>query len=117
MNEPNFNKRTMLYRTKNGKKRRKNFIVAIIVDFRTKEVLMQAFMDKVSFGKTKETGFVHLWSFSRNELWLKGETSGNKLVVKNMALDCDGDCLKIEVEVLGEGKVCHTGERTCFFDV
>jgi phosphoribosyl-AMP cyclohydrolase len=116
MNVPNFKKRMMFYRSKGGEEIIKGFIIAIIVDCRSKEILMQAFMDENSFNKTVETGFVHFWSFSRDELWFKGETSGNKLRARRMILDCDNDCIKIDVDVLGEGRVCHTGSRSCFFN-
>ncbi|HME07963.1 MAG TPA: phosphoribosyl-AMP cyclohydrolase, partial [Bryobacteraceae bacterium] len=67
-----------------------------------------------AFQKTVDTGFVTFFSRSRNRLWLKGETSGHKLVVKQIATDCDRDALLIQVEALGPG-VCHEGYQSCFF--
>jgi phosphoribosyl-AMP cyclohydrolase len=110
-----FSRRTMIYDSKDERKE-KNFIIAIIIDYKTKEVLMQAFMDEEAWNKTIETGFVHFYSFSRDKLWLKGETSGNKLEIKEMILDCDRDCVKINVKIHGDGKACHTGNKTCFFN-
>jgi len=112
--KPNFSKRTMIYKSETGEEERRNFVVVIIIDHETQEVLMQAFMNEKAWRKTQESGFVHFWSFSRNELWLKGETSGNKLEVKETVLDCDQDCIKIDVKVHGDGNVCHTGRRSCF---
>lgn len=114
--KPNFKKRTMIYDSKEKKDERRNFIIVIIVDYKTKEVLMQAFMNEEAWQKTQESGLVYFWSFSRNELWLKGKTSGNKLEVKKIIADCDRDCVKIDVKVQGNGVACHTGSRTCFFN-
>ena len=71
-------------------------------------------MNDVAFQKTRETGFVTFYSRSRNKLWMKGESSGHKLVVKEISTDCDEDTLLIKVEALGPG-VCHEGYQSCFF--
>ena len=65
--------------------------------------------------ETKQTGFATFFSRTRNKLWMKGETSGNKLQVVEMLTDCDDDTVLVKVKRLGDGNVCHTGERTCFF--
>lgn len=97
--------------------KRKGLIVVVVQDYSTLEVLMVAYMDKKAYEKTLETGFVHFWSTSKDELWFKGEESGNKLLVKGpVCLDCDRDAILIKVAVKGKGKVCHTGERSCFFN-
>ena len=75
---------------------------------------MVGFMNEEAFRKTVETGFVTFFSRSRNKLWLKGETSGHRLVVKEIATDCDRDTLLIKAESLGPG-VCHEGYQSCFF--
>lgn len=88
-------------------------ITAVIQDVSTKEVLMVAYMNEESLHKTIETGQTWFFSRSRNELWHKGETSGNFQHVKGIRYDCDGDALLIEVEPLGPS--CHTGEKSCFY--
>lgn len=90
------------------------FVPAIIQDFETREVLMLGFMNPEAFEKTQQTGFVWFWSRTKKRLWMKGETSGNKLLVKNMLIDCDQDSLLIQVEAQGDQKVCHTGRIGCF---
>jgi phosphoribosyl-AMP cyclohydrolase len=87
---------------------------AVIQDQKTGRVLMVGFMNEESFRQTVETGFVTFFSRSRNKLWMKGETSGHRLVVKEIATDCDRDTLLIQVEALGPG-VCHEGYQSCFF--
>src|ERR1700679_296939 len=89
-------------------------IPAVIQDATSGRVLMVGFMNEVAFAKTRETGFVTFYSRSRNKLWMKGESSGHKLVVKEIATDCDDDTLLIKVEALGPG-VCHEGYESCFF--
>jgi phosphoribosyl-AMP cyclohydrolase len=89
-------------------------ITAVIQDHATGRVLMVGFMNEEAFRKTVETGYATFFSRSRNKLWLKGESSGHKLVVKNIATDCDLDAVLIQVEALGPG-VCHEGYRSCFF--
>jgi phosphoribosyl-ATP pyrophosphohydrolase/phosphoribosyl-AMP cyclohydrolase len=88
-------------------------IPAIIQDFENGEVLMMAFMNKISLEKTLETGLCHYWSRSRQKLWLKGETSGHTQAVKEVYYDCDADCLLIKVEQ--KTAACHTGHRSCFY--
>ncbi len=92
----------------------KGLIPAIIQDIKDNEVLMLAYMDKTALKKTIETGKTHFWSRSRQKYWLKGETSGNFQLVKEILYDCDEDTLLIKVEQLGRG-ACHTGNRTCFY--
>lgn len=87
-------------------------IPAIIQDATTNKVLMLGFMNEESLEKTKLTGLVTFFSRSKNELWTKGETSGNYLKVKEIITDCDNDTLLIKV--LPDGVVCHTGAQTCF---
>jgi len=87
---------------------------AVVQDAKTGDVLMVGFMNRAAFDKTLETGYVTFYSRTRNELWTKGETSGNRLKVLNAQADCDLDTLLWRVEVEGKGVVCHTGRRTCF---
>lgn len=89
-------------------------IPAIAQDYRTGRVLMVGFMNKEAFEKTVETGFTTFYSRSRNKLWMKGESSGHRLVVKSIQTDCDKDCVLVQVEALGPG-VCHEGYQSCFF--
>ncbi len=87
---------------------------AIAQDHLTREVLMLAYINEESWQKTLETGKVHYWSRSRNQLWLKGETSGHVQQVKEILVDCDADTVVFLVEQLG-GAACHKGYRSCFF--
>jgi len=87
-------------------------IPAVVQDSSTNEVLMLAYMNSESLALTLSTGKATYWSRSRNELWVKGATSGHFQKVISVALDCDGDALLIRVEQTGVA--CHTGERTCF---
>ena len=87
-------------------------IPAVVQDSTTNEVLMLAYMNSESLALTLSTGKATYWSRSRNELWVKGATSGHFQKVISVALDCDGDALLIRVEQTGVA--CHTGERTCF---
>ena len=89
-------------------------VPAIVQDWKTGEVLMVAYMNGESWAKTRETGKACFWSRSRKELWLKGETSGNVQIVKEVFLDCDNDALLLKVEQIG-GAACHTGYRSCFY--
>ena len=89
-------------------------ITAVIQDHATGRVLMVGFMNEEAFRKTVESGYATFFSRSRNKLWLKGESSGHKLVVKDISTDCDLDALLIQVEALGPG-VCHEGYQSCFF--
>jgi phosphoribosyl-AMP cyclohydrolase len=86
----------------------------IVQDARTGEVLMLGFLNPVSYAKTLETGFVTFWSRTRQKLWMKGETSGNRLRVISASTDCDNDTLLFRVEVEGDGLVCHEGTVSCF---
>lgn len=96
--------------------KRGGLITAIAQDFETGEVLMVAFMNEEAFRRTLERGEVVYWSTSRNELWHKGESSGNVQVLKELYVDCDGDCVLLKVDQRG-GAACHTGKRSCFFRV
>jgi phosphoribosyl-AMP cyclohydrolase len=87
---------------------------AIAQDYRSGEVLMLAYINEASWAKTLETGKVHYWSRSRNQLWLKGESSGHVQLVKEILVDCDGDTVVFKVEQLG-GAACHKGYASCFF--
>lgn len=87
---------------------------AIAQDHLTREVLMLAYINEESWQKTLETGKVHYWSRSRNQLWLKGESSGHVQLVKEILVDCDADTVVFLVEQLG-GAACHKGYRSCFF--
>lgn len=89
-------------------------VATVIQDHLTKRVLMVGFMNEEAFRKTVETGYATFYSRSRNKLWLKGESSGHRLVVKEIATDCDQDAVLIQVEALGPG-VCHEGYESCFF--
>jgi len=89
-------------------------ITAVIQDHATGRVLMVGFMNEEAFNKTVESGYATFFSRSRNKLWLKGETSGHRLVVKEIMTDCDKDALLIRVAALGPG-VCHEGYESCFF--
>ena len=90
-------------------------IPAVIQDAESSEVLMVGFMNEVALAETRRTGFATFFSRSRHTLWMKGETSGNKLEVVDILVDCDEDTVLFNVKRLGDGNVCHTGERTCFF--
>ena len=87
---------------------------AIVQDSRDGEVLMVGFMNRQAFEQTLEKGYVTFFSRTRNELWMKGETSGNRLRVVSAQTDCDRDTLLLRVEVEGAGVVCHRGTRSCF---
>jgi phosphoribosyl-ATP pyrophosphohydrolase/phosphoribosyl-AMP cyclohydrolase len=90
-------------------------IPAVIQDAETAEVLMVGFMNEEALVITKETGYATFFSRTRNKLWTKGETSGNRLEVVQMLTDCDDDTVLVKVKRLGDGNVCHTGQRTCFY--
>ena len=87
-------------------------VPAIVQDATTRDVAMVAWMNAEALERTQETGLVHFWSRSRNELWMKGATSGNTLELRSVSVDCDGDALLVVAEA--SGPVCHTGEPTCF---
>ncbi len=89
-------------------------IPAVIQDASSGRVLMTGFMNEESFRMSVESGFATFYSRSRKKLWLKGETSGHRLAVKEIRTDCDGDTVLVMVEAIGPG-VCHEGYESCFF--
>ena len=89
-------------------------VAAVIQDHQSGRVLMVGFMNEEAFRKTIETGFATFYSRSRNKLWMKGESSGHRLVVKEISTDCDNDSLLVKVEAIGPG-VCHDGYQSCFY--
>lgn len=90
-------------------------VPAVVQDDQTKDIFMLGYMNEEALEKTIETGWVHFWSRSRKELWMKGSQSGNKLKVVDILLDCDQDTVLIKAELIGN-HACHTGNRTCFFE-
>jgi len=86
---------------------------AVIQDAQSGRVLMVGFMNDEAFRRTVETGYATFYSRSRNKLWMKGESSGHRLVVKEISTDCDNDTVLVKVEALGPG-VCHEGYESCF---
>lgn len=94
--------------------KRGGLVTAIAQDATSGEILMVAYMNEESFRRTLELGEVVYWSTSREELWHKGQQSGNVQVVKELRVDCDGDAVLIKVEQRGDA-ACHTGRRSCFF--
>ena len=90
-------------------------IPAVIQDADTNEVLMVGFMNEDALARTRQSGFATFFSRTRNKLWMKGETSGNRLAVTEILVDCDDDTVLVKVKRHGDGNVCHTGERTCFY--
>lgn len=89
-------------------------VPAVIQDHATGRVLMVGFMNDAAFQKTVETGCATFFSRTRNKLWMKGETSGHRLIVKEISTDCDHDTVLVKVEAIGPG-VCHEGYESCFF--
>ena len=87
---------------------------AIVQDAASGEVLMLGFMNRAAYEQTLQSGYVTFFSRTRNQLWTKGETSGNRLKVIAAMTDCDLDSILCRVEVEGEGVICHTGTRSCF---
>lgn len=90
-------------------------IPAVVQDDESNEVLMVGFMNEEALERTRTSGFATFFSRSRNTLWMKGETSGNTLQVKHLLTDCDDDTVLLRVTRHGDGNVCHTGERSCFY--
>ena len=90
---------------------------AIATDTGSGEILMVAWMNQEALDATLKTGTAHFWSRSRQKLWRKGEESGNTLRIVEMRTDCDQDVLWLKVEMLGDGRACHTGRRSCFYRV
>ncbi|MBV8735370.1 MAG: phosphoribosyl-AMP cyclohydrolase, partial [Solirubrobacterales bacterium] len=91
----------------------RGLVPCVVQDWRTGEVLTLAYMNRAALAKTRETGEAYFFSRSRDELWHKGETSGNAFTVAAIRYDCDGDALLALVQPAGPA--CHTGERTCFY--
>jgi phosphoribosyl-AMP cyclohydrolase/phosphoribosyl-ATP pyrophosphohydrolase/phosphoribosyl-AMP cyclohydrolase len=91
----------------------RGLVPAIVQDVTTGEILMMAWMNAESLGRTLEQGTTWFWSRSRRELWNKGATSGNVQHVAEVLYDCDGDVVLVKVHA--DGPACHTGERTCFY--
>lgn len=89
-------------------------VPVVVQEWQTKEVLMLAYMNRESWSSTLRTGKATYWSRSRNALWLKGESSGNVQLVKEILIDCDEDAVLLKVEQVG-GAACHTGYRSCFY--
>jgi phosphoribosyl-AMP cyclohydrolase len=89
-------------------------IPAIAQDWKTGEVLMLAYINKLSWDETLKSGNATYWSRSRNKLWKKGEESGNVQKIKEILIDCDDDTVIFKVDQIG-GAACHTGYRTCFY--
>ena len=90
-------------------------IPAVVQDDESNEVLMVGFMNDEALARTRESGFATFFSRTRNALWMKGETSGNRLAVTDILVDCDDDTVLVRVKRQGGGNVCHTGQRTCFY--
>ncbi len=91
----------------------KGLVPVITQDAESKDVLMMAWMNKMALEKTLATGRMTYWSRSRNELWIKGETSGHHQQLVDMAFDCDGDAILCQVKQTGAA--CHTGRANCFY--
>ena len=87
---------------------------AIVQDAASGEVLMLGFMNREAFDQTLRAGYVTFFSRTRNQLWTKGETSGNRLEVISASTDCDRDTVLLQVRLQGGGVVCHNGTRSCF---
>lgn len=94
--------------------KRGGLVTAIAQDVRTGEVLMVAYMNRQAWEHMLATGRGTYWSTSRNELWVKGDTSGNVQHVKEVLVDCDADAVLLKVEQVG-GAACHTGRASCFY--
>ena len=90
-------------------------VPAVVQDGQSGEVLMVGFMNDTALAETRRTGFATFFSRTRNALWTKGETSGNRLRVERILVDCDDDTVLLLVRREGDGNVCHTGRRSCFF--
>ncbi len=88
-------------------------IPAVTQDYQTGEVLMLAYMNEAAWEATLQSGFATYFSRSRRKLWIKGQTSGHRQVVKEIRIDCDDDTVLLKVEQIG-GAACHTGHRSCF---
>jgi phosphoribosyl-AMP cyclohydrolase len=91
----------------------RGLVPVITQDASSKEVLMLAWMNKAAFSETLTTGYVTYWSRSRNQLWVKGETSGHTQELVSLSIDCDGDAILCQVNQTGAA--CHTGRKHCFY--
>jgi phosphoribosyl-AMP cyclohydrolase len=89
-------------------------VPAIVQDAVNNDVLLLGFMNREAFDRTRETGCVTFWSRSRKKLWMKGESSGQKLLLRELLFDCDKDAVLVRVSLAGDA-VCHEGYRSCFF--
>ena len=89
-------------------------VPAVVQDDTSGEVLMVGFMNEEAWAITRKIGYVTFYSRTRNTLWTKGETSGNRLAVRQILVDCDDDTVLVKAAREGDGNVCHTGRRTCF---
>ena len=89
-------------------------IPAVVQDAASGDVLMVGFMNEEAYARTRETGYATFFSRSRNTLWTKGETSGNRLRIERISVDCDEDTVLLQVTCEGDGVACHTGARSCF---
>ena len=92
-------------------------VTAVVTDAGDGALLMVAHMNAQALALTLETGIAHYWSRSRNELWKKGETSGNFQRIEELRTDCDQDAVWLKVSVAGDGATCHTGRRSCFYRI
>lgn len=89
-------------------------VTAVVQNVADGEILMLAHVNREALDKTLETGFAHFWSRSRQSLWMKGETSGNRLAIQEIRIDCDQDALVFKVVLEGDA-ACHTGAKSCFY--
>jgi len=95
-------------------KKMQGLVPAIVQDAKSDEILMLGFMNEDALERTMNLGYVTFFSRTRNQLWTKGESSGNRLKVVALSTDCDRDSVLLRVEVEGAGVVCHLGTRSCF---
>ena len=93
---------------------REGLIPAVIQEAESGEVLLVAFMNREAFELTRSTGQAHFWSRSRQKLWLKGETSGDFLLVQNIYVNCEENSLLVKVKLAGKA-ACHTGHKSCYY--
>ena len=94
--------------------KRGGLLIVIVQDVETKEVLTHGFVNRAALWMTLREHQLWLWSTSRRKMWCKGESSGNRMEVRSIKTDCDGDALLVGVKVLGNGEACHLGRRFCF---
>jgi phosphoribosyl-AMP cyclohydrolase len=92
----------------------KGLVPCVVQDYKDGTVLMVAYMNEASLKQTLKTQQAVFWSRSRQKFWIKGESSGNVQRLKELRIDCDGDCLVVKVEQVGDA-ACHTGHRSCFY--